>query len=76
MIVARDPATARFYVEWSKNDLDDGNQLKCEEHSRAIARILTDEGFVVSENRVVDGAGWGSWRASTDRILETFFPLD
>ncbi|MDX1389036.1 MAG: PQQ-binding-like beta-propeller repeat protein, partial [Acidobacteriota bacterium] len=72
MAVGRDPSIARFYIEWSKNDLDDGNQLKCEEHSRALTRILTDEGFAVAENRVVDGAGWGSWRARTDRILITF----
>ena len=33
-------------------------------------------GYEVLTHEVDDGAGWGSWRAHTDRILESFFPLE
>ena len=75
LIADSDEGATRFYVEWSSYDLKLGDQLRCEENSRELAKILADEGFVVVTNEVADGAGWGSWRARTDLILETFFPV-
>ena len=70
----KEPAAA-FYVEWSRNDLKSPPGLHSEEHSRELAALLRDKGFSVVAHEVADGAGWGSWRTRTDRILETFFPL-
>jgi len=64
---------ASFYVEWSLNDFKLGDGLRSEVDSRELARLLSENGHSVITNEVVDGAGWGSWRARTDRILESFF---
>jgi enterochelin esterase-like enzyme/outer membrane protein assembly factor BamB len=64
-----------FYVEWSINDLRSQDELQSEKASRELAAILGKEGYRVVTNEVADGAGWGSWRARTDRILENFFSL-
>ncbi|MCP4654401.1 MAG: esterase family protein [bacterium] len=66
---------ASFYVEWSMNDLRARPGMHSEEHSRELAALLRDKGYRVVVHEVSDGAGWGSWRARNDRILENFFPL-
>ena len=75
MIENGDEGATRFYVEWSTYDLVVPGQLDCEKDSRELATILAHEGYEVVTHEVADGAGWGSWRARTDRILESFFPL-
>jgi enterochelin esterase-like enzyme len=76
MIENGDERATLFYVEWSINDLVASDQLQCEKASRELATMLAAEGYRVTTNEVADGAGWGSWRARTDRILEGFFPLE
>lgn len=73
LIEGGDPQMTRFYVEWSTYDLK-ADGLPCEEDSRELAALLVGKGYRVVTNEVADGAGWGSWRARTDRILEEFFP--
>ena len=46
-----------------------------EKASRELAALLEKEGYQIVTNEVADGAGWGSWRARTDRILENFVSL-
>jgi hypothetical protein len=74
-MASADEGATRFYVEWSTYDLKAGDQLRCEENSRELAEALDDEGFQVATHEVASGAGWGSWRAGTGRILGKFFPL-
>ena len=76
MIASGDEGATIFYVEWSTHDLESGNELQSEDASRELAAILAKKGYEVITNEVADGAGWGSWRARTDRILESFFPLE
>jgi hypothetical protein len=76
MIENGDEQATLFYVEWSINDLVASDELQCEKASRELATMLAAEGYKVITNEVVDGAGWGSWRARTDRVLESFFPLE
>ncbi len=52
------------------------DQVQSEQHSRELATLLGENGYSIVTNEVLDGAGWGSWRARTDRILESFFPLE
>ena len=66
---------ALFYVEWSLNDLKNQSGMDSEAHSRELAELLRGKGFRVVAHEVSDGAGWGSWRAGNDRILESLFPL-
>ncbi|MCP3956938.1 MAG: PQQ-binding-like beta-propeller repeat protein [bacterium] len=76
LITAGSEATTFFYVEWSLNDLEiDQAGIHSEKHSRALAKLLGENGYGLVIHEVSDGAGWGSWRARTDRILESFFPL-
>ncbi len=74
MIAKGDTDATRFYVEWSENDLYIEGDLECENDSRELAGLLKAQGYDTVTNEVSDGAGWGSWRARTDRILESFFP--
>jgi enterochelin esterase family protein len=76
LIAGGDKEATRFYVEWSTYDLKSGEDLQCEKASRELAAILGKAGYRVVTNEVSDGAGWGSWRAHTDSVLETFFPLE
>lgn len=71
-----DRDTTRFYVEWSVNDLEGGGDLHSEAASRELVELLETAGYEVITNEVVDGAGWGSWRARNDRVLESFLPLE
>ncbi|MEM7582261.1 MAG: PQQ-binding-like beta-propeller repeat protein [Acidobacteriota bacterium] len=65
-----------FYVEWSLHDVRiERAGIDSERDSRALAALLGEHGFNRVTHEVVDGAGWGSWRARTDRILESLFPL-
>jgi len=76
MIKNGDAGATLFYVEWSTSDLKASGELQSEKASRELASILAENGYKVLTNEVDDGAGWGSWRASTDHILESFFPLE
>ncbi len=78
MISSGEPRPVEFYVEWSINDLKAQGEggVQCRRHSRELAALLKDNGYAITTDEVVDAAGWGSWRSRTDRILETFFPLD
>ncbi len=75
MIARGNEQKTSFYVEWSINDLRARFGMHSEEHSRELAALLRDQGYRVVVHEVSDGAGWGSWRARNDRILENFFPL-
>ncbi|MEM1179680.1 MAG: PQQ-binding-like beta-propeller repeat protein [Acidobacteriota bacterium] len=65
-----------FYVEWSLHDVVIAQAgVFSEKHSREFAERLNKNSFPTVTHEVTDGAGWGSWRARTDRILEHLFPL-
>ena len=72
LIASGDRQSTRFWMEWSSFDLK-GGDLDCEADSRELAKLLAGEGYDVATHESTDGAGWGMWRASTDRILERFF---
>ena len=76
MIASGAEGATRLYVEWSINDFKAEGELQAEKDSRELAALLAAEGYQLVTNEVADGAGWGSWRARTDRILEGFFPLE
>ena len=73
MLAEGDETATRFYVEWSTHDFKGDGDLDSEAASRELAAILAAEGYELVTNEVADGAGWGSWRSRTDRILESFF---
>ncbi len=64
----------RFFVEWSTTDYKSVN-LDAQAESRQLVEVLREEGYEVRSNEAVGGPGWGNWRAQTDLILETLFPL-
>jgi enterochelin esterase-like enzyme len=71
LIATGDTGATRFYVEWSSFDLK-GNGFDCGADSQELAGLLEQQGYALVTNRVTNGAGWGSWRAQTGRILEVF----
>jgi enterochelin esterase-like enzyme/outer membrane protein assembly factor BamB len=75
LIARGDAGTTRFYVEWSSYELK-AAELDCQADSRELAELLEQKGYALVTNRVTSGAGWGSWRAQTGRILEGFFPAE
>ena len=58
---------------WSTFDLK-ADDLDCRADSLELADLLTAKGYDLTTHESTDGAGWGMWRATTDRILKTFFP--
>ena len=75
LLEADDARTLAFYIEWSENDYD-AQGVSSKTDSPALAKLLDEKGYDVTTHTGIDGAGWGGWRARTDRIFETFFPLD
>jgi len=74
----------RFYVEWSLHDLNAGSQTDRAADSRRLVELLGKGGYEPTTRETVQGVGWSEvapaimwlgWRQSTDRILETLFPL-
>jgi enterochelin esterase family protein len=66
----------RFYLDWNLYEFRavvEGWDYGAD--SRAFAAALRKNGYAYTGGEVADAHGWGSWRARSDRILETFFPL-
>lgn len=68
----------RFYLDWGTydervSDIGHTNRIRS---NRAFAKLLKDRGYVLTTVEANDGFGWASWRNRTNRILETFFPLE
>lgn len=47
-----------------------------ERRSRELVALLDENGFDVITHETSDGAGWGSWRARTDQVLEGLIPSE
>jgi len=77
-LVGRRPiAPIALYVDWNlyeQRSIDRG--IDFETDSRTLVGALERRGYAYAGGEAIDCHGWGSWRARTDRILETFFPLD
>ena len=68
----------RFYLDWGKYDerVDEYGHTNRIRSNRTFAKLLKDKGYVLTAVEANDGYGWASWRNRTDKILETFFPLN
>jgi len=65
-----------FYLDWASHDLRSAELgIDLREDGRQLAGLLREKGYSVVGLEYAGGAGWGSWRARTDKILEAFFPL-
>ncbi len=77
-LIRRQPqAEVDFYLDWSRyelRNLDGGIDLGVD--SRRLAQALRDGGYEFAGGEVLDSAGWGGWRARTDRMLEALFPAE
>ncbi len=76
LLAADTPATTRFYVDWNRYEWrseDMGVDMR--ELNRGFYQGLKDKGYPVAGGEALDGVGWGSWRARTDRVLTALFPL-
>ncbi|MCP4654118.1 MAG: PQQ-binding-like beta-propeller repeat protein [bacterium] len=63
------------YLDWSLNDLKwDYDDARAD--SQRLATMLEKHGHRLVTNTVAHGHGWSGWRLTTDRILETLFPLE
>ena len=64
-----------LYVDWSQYETRSVElKLDLRKDSLQLVALLDEKGLSHTGGEVVDAAGWGSWRARTDRILEAFFP--
>ncbi len=67
----------RFYLDWNRYELRQvDSAIDLAQDNRRLAEALTQGGYEYTGGEVLDSYGWGSWRARTDRILTTFFPID
>ena len=69
-------SAARFLVLWNRYELyraDWGIDMAGD--SRRVIKALEARGFDAEGSELLDGAGWGSWRAQVGAVLEEFFPL-
>lgn len=65
-----------IYFDWNRWDVrnaDGGIDVGAD--SRKVASALAEHGFPYAGSEIADSAGWGGWRARSDRILEALFPL-
>ena len=64
-----------FYVEWSSNDYRNGVwDFNAHKEMLRFVTALRAKGYEPTAVELVDGAGWGSWRARNDAVLEAIFP--
>ncbi len=68
----------RFHIDWGEYDervaeVGDTDRVAS---NRAFVKLLRERGYVLSAVEANEGYGWASWRNRTDKILETFFPLE
>ena len=66
-----------FNLIWNRYDLynpDFSVDLRAD--SMRVAEAIRAQGFDLTGGEVVEGAGWGSWRAHAGDMLETFFPME
>ncbi len=71
------PSDVRFYLDWNRFEARNvDTSLDLGEDARTLAAALEQNGFGYSGGEALDSFGWGSWRARTDRILESFFPAE
>lgn len=72
----RERLPIQFYLDWAHYELRSSEQgIDVQKDNREFAELLKEKGYTFVGGETADGAGWGSWRARTDRILEAFFPL-
>ncbi len=64
-----------FYLDWNRyeaRNVDRGYDYG--EDARHVATALENAGLNFVGGEAADSHGWGSWRARSSKILETFFP--
>ncbi|MCP4663697.1 MAG: PQQ-binding-like beta-propeller repeat protein [bacterium] len=61
-----------FYINWTPHEFKDQEGRF---PGRLLAETLEKQGFKPVTQEVAGGSGWGSWRQTTDRVLEALFPL-
>jgi outer membrane protein assembly factor BamB/enterochelin esterase-like enzyme len=67
----------QIYLDWGKYDMRSPFEgWSMIQSNRNFAQFLQERGYVLAGGEVNDGFGWASWRNRTDKILETFFPLE
>ncbi|MDA2930724.1 alpha/beta hydrolase-fold protein, partial [Acidobacteria bacterium AH-259-O06] len=74
LVRGQEKQAVQFYVDWNRYDFRWGD-IDLREDSRKFADLLKEKGYTVAGGEAAECFGWGSWRATTDKILEAFFPL-
>ena len=70
-------ADTLFYLDWNRyeaRDVDGGLDLRAD--GQRLNQALSEAGYRVLGGEVLDGHGWGSWRARADDWLEALFPIE
>lgn len=62
-----------FYINWTPHEYKDREGRF---PGQVLAEALEKKGFRPVTREVAGGSGWGSWRQTTDQVLETLFPLE
>ncbi|MFQ5789874.1 MAG: PQQ-binding-like beta-propeller repeat protein [Acidobacteriota bacterium] len=76
LVGGREKQPVQFYVDWTRYELRSTEWgIDLRKDSREFADLLKQRGYTVAGGESPDGAGWASWRARTDEILEAFFPF-
>jgi len=66
----------KLYLDWNRyeyRNVDTGADIRKE--SLELSSALESAGYRFAGGEVLDSYDWGGWRARTDEILATFFPL-
>lgn len=66
----------RFHLDWYLYDLHNPNfNIDLRADSTKVADAIRKSGCELSGREIVEGAGWGAWRAHAGDMLRAFFPM-
>ncbi|NIR52479.1 PQQ-binding-like beta-propeller repeat protein [candidate division KSB1 bacterium] len=67
----------QIYLDWGKYDMRGHYEAwSLVDGNRSFATFLKERGYMLTGGEVNDGFSWASWRNRTNKVLETFFPLE
>lgn len=76
LIRRQEKLPVQLYVDWARYELRSTELgIDLRKDNREFAALLREKGYNFAGGEYAEGAGWASWRARTDEILEAFFPL-
>jgi len=66
----------RLHLDWYLYDLNNPNfNINLRADSLKVADAIGKSGYELTGGEIVEGAGWGAWRAHAGDMLKAFYPM-